>query len=243
MLSDLTTLDSLGWEALKLALNQRVVIDTVKLVPSKRNRVWIVETDVRPVVVKRFLSGKCEREFESLLQAKQAGLEVPIPLAKSGDYLVTEFISGDGCEELINHMFSSEAAQGMGSWLARFHRGLRMEGSTRLMNDAVLSNFILSEGATYGVDLEDVDVGDARDDIGKLAASILGTEPFFTPIKFDLCLRMIESYESASETKIMESIRPFISRHLRLDARSRPLFRRTLVAAADSLERRWPELA
>ena len=52
MLTDLTALDPLGWEALKGALNQRVLIERIRFVPSRKNRVWIIETNVRPVVVR-----------------------------------------------------------------------------------------------------------------------------------------------------------------------------------------------
>lgn len=242
-MSDLTSLDSLGWEAVKKALNQRVVVDHVKFIPSKRNRVWIVETDVRPVVVKRFLTEKCGIEFENLLQAKRAGLDVPLLLAKSGDYLVTEYVPGESCEMLINHMFSAKAAEGMGEWLAALHSGLKIEGSTKIMGDAVPSNFILSNGRVFGVDLEDCSEGEPLEDIGQLASSFLGSEPFFTPIKFDLCYHMIGNYEKVTGTEVLDRVRPFVSKHLQLDAKSRPLFRRTLIAAARSIEARWPKLA
>jgi len=242
MLADLTSLDSLGWEALKGALNQRVVLDHIKFVPSKRNRVWIVETDVRPVVVKMFLSGRCGIEFENLLQAKRAGLEVPLPLAKSGDYLVTEYVPGESCETLINHLFSAKAAEGMGGWLAAFHLKMKIDGSTRIMGDAVPSNFILSNGGVCGVDLEDSVKGEPLEDIGQLASAFLGNEPFFTPIKFDLCFRMISSYEKTTRTDVLDKVRPYVSKHLQLDAKSRPLFRRTLIGAAHSIENHWPKL-
>lgn len=243
MLTDLTVLDSLGWEALKQALNKRVVVVHSRLMQSRRNRVWVVETDVRPVVIKRFLSGRCEQEFENLLQAKAAGIEVPMPLAKSGDYLVMEYVAGEGCEQLINHMFSAEAAEGMGAWLARYHSSLKDDGRPKSMNDAVLSNFIQSDDAIFGVDLEDSGPGDPLEDLGTLASSILGSEPFFTPIKFDLCLRMIAKYEHYTGGNVKEALRPYIAKHLRMEAKSKPLFRRTLVKAANSLERRWPDLA
>ncbi len=228
---------------MKDALNQRVVISAVKFVPSKKNRVWIVETDVRPVVVKRFLSGRCGHEFEALLQAKQAGLNVPYPLHIASDYLVTEYLEGESCDILINHMFSIEAADGIGRWLALFHQKLGDGINRKLMADAVLSNFILHEGSVYGLDLEDSCLGDPLDDVGRAAASILGSEPFFTPIKFDLCHRMIASYSEASNSDIMQAVRPFVSKHIRIDASRKPLFRRTFMAAARSLERQWPELA
>ncbi|OGS41868.1 MAG: hypothetical protein A3K67_08065 [Euryarchaeota archaeon RBG_16_62_10] len=242
MSTDLTALDPHGWEAVKKALNQRVVVGGIRLVPSKRNRVWIVETDVRPVVVKRFLTGRCGAEFETTVEARKAGLLVPYPLHSGGDCIVYEYISGEGCETSINHMFSPAAAEGIGDWLAKFHDGLSDGSSKRIMVDAVLSNFLVSEGQVYGLDLEDARYGDPLEDLGRAAASILGSEPFFTPIKFDLCSRMIARYERESGTSVLEPVRRYISNCLRADAAFRPLFRRTFVSAANSLERGWPEL-
>ncbi len=242
-MDDLTAIDSLGWDALRKALNQRVVVTSMRLIPSRVNRVWVVETDVRPVIVKRSLSGRSGREFEALVLAKSAGLDVPYPLYKEGDYIVEEYLPGDTCEVLVNHLFSHQAAEGMGKWMARFHAVFRQDGSTRLMADAVLSNFIFSEGRIFGVDLENSGFGSELDDLGQASASILGSEPFFTPIKFDLCLRMLGAYEAATGSAVREKVRPYISRYLRFDAKRKPLFRRTLILAARSLERGWPELA
>ena len=242
-MTDLTAIDSLGWDALRKALNQRVVVTSTRLIPSKVNRVWVVETDVRPVVIKRSLSGRSGKEFETLVLAKSAGLDVPYPLYKEGEFIVEEYIPGDTCEVMINHMFSHQAAEGMGSWMAGFHKALRHEGSARLMADAVLSNFIFSDGRVFAVDLENSGFGNELDDLGQAAASILGSEPFFTPIKFDLCLRMLGAYEGATGMAVRERVRPYVSRYLRFDAKRKPLFRRTLVLAAKSLERGWPELA
>ncbi len=243
MLSDPTALDPLGWEALKNSLNQRVVVGRVQFVPSKRNRVWIVETDVRPVVVKRFFTGKADNEFEMLLRSRNAQMNCPLPLAKSGDYLVTEYVSGEGCESLINHMFSMAAAEKIGRWLAQFHSRLKEGDRHVIMTDAVPSNFIMSGGELFGLDLEDSGRGDPLDDVGRMAASFLDSDPIFTPVKFDLCLRMIESYERESGTQAKEVVRRYVAKHLQFDAKNRPLFRRTLVAAAMSIEKSWPELA
>ncbi len=243
MLSDITGLDSFAWTAVKRALNQRVVVDRVTLLPSRRNRVWIVETDVRPVVVKRFFSGRCGNEFEALIRARSAGLDVPLPLLVEGEYLVLEYVPGEGCEPLINHMFSHVAAEGIGRWLAKFHEALRSGQERTVMVDTVMSNFILSDDKVYGVDLEDVSAGEPLDDLGKAVASILGTEPFFTPIKFDLAKSLLRGYEDLAKTSVFEAVRPFVAKHLRLDAKSKPLFRRTLSSAARSIEKGWPELA
>ncbi len=243
MLGDLTALDAFGWEAIKRALNRRVVLGTVRLVPSKRNRVWVAETDVRPVVVKKSLSGRCGNEFEAIIQAKSAGLNVPYPLFMEGDYLVSEYIQGETCDTLINHMFSNQAAEGMGGWLASFH-GLLGRGPIRkVTKDAVLSNFLLSDDRIFGVDLEDAGPGDPLDDVGQLCAAILGSEPYFTPIKFDLCLRMLQCYERTASVDVIDLVRPYVSKHLLLDSRNKPLFRRVIVSAARSIEKGWPALA
>lgn len=243
MLEDLTSLDSLGYEALKKALNQRVVVNRVRLLPSSVNRVWLVETDVRPIIVKKFLSSRSGTEFEALVRARSAGLAVPFPLWKDGDYLVLEYIHGETCDRMINHMFSAEVAELLGVWLGGFHGRLNGGEPKTITGDAALSNFIFSEGAVYGIDLEDSREGEPLEDVGDLAASILGSEPFFTPIKFDLCFRMIRAYERSTGEDAIERVRPYISKHLRMDAKKKPLFRRTLLGAAKSLERGWPRLA
>jgi hypothetical protein len=243
MIEDATTLDSLGWETVRKALNQRVVASRPRFVPSKVNRVWILETDVRPVVVKRFLSGKCDVEFASLLEARNAGLDVPYPLAKADDYLVTEFIPGESCDVLIHKMFDHRTAEALGCWLALFQKRMSLGDQTRVMNDAVPSNFVFNEGRVFGFDLEDVGVGNPLDDVGMLAASILANEPYFTPIKFDLCMRMLRGYGSVAGLDIVDESRRFVSKHLKLDARRKPLFRRTIVRAARAIEKGWPNLA
>jgi len=243
MTGDLTALDSYGWDALKKSLNQRLVIGRIRLVPSKRNRVWIAETDVRPVVVKQSLSKRAGNEFEELLVARKAGIDVPYPLFMDGDYLILEYIQGDTCDAMINHLFSPEVAEKLGIWLAGFHEKMQSNGPRRIRGDSVLSNFVFSDGKVFGLDLEDSGPGDPLDDLGQVVASILGNEPFFTPIKFDLSIRLIESYGREAKVDVVELARPYVSKHLRLDAKAKPLFRRTLVSAAKSIEQGWPDLA
>ncbi|MDQ1371966.1 MAG: hypothetical protein QG582_881 [Candidatus Thermoplasmatota archaeon] len=243
MSSDLTAMDSSGWETVKKALNQRVVITRSSLVPSFRNRVWLVETDVRPVVVKRSLSGLSAVEFETTLLAKKAGLLVPYPLYMDKDYIVSEFISGERCSRLVSAMFNTAAAEGIGRWLGGFHDSMESFGKPLAMRDAVLDNFIMHEGEVFGVDLEDTSPGDPMDDLGQMASSILGNEPFFTPIKFDLCFSMLDAYEERTGMESRESVRPFVAKHLRLSVRARPLYRRPFEGVAKVLDKAWPDLA
>jgi len=243
MLTDATELDPSAWEALRKALNQRVVVGRVRFVPSKVNRVWLVETDVRPVVVKRFLSTRAGIEFEAMLQARKAALNVPFPLWMQENILVSEYIAGDSCDLMVHKMFDAHSVESMGVWLARFHEKMASEGGTRIMGDAVPSNFISSEGAVWGVDLEHIRQGDPLEDVGQLAAAILGNEPYFTPIKYDLCMRLLKSYSDESGRDIVEPAREHVSRHLIMDARKKPLFRRTITAAAKKLRDGWPSLA
>jgi len=242
MAPDLTQVDSDGWCALKSALNRRVVPARSTLVQSKRNRVWLVETDVRSVVLKQFLSGRCSDEFEILLRARKAGLEVPYPFHKEGDLLVMEYIPGEPCEMMIDHMFSSKVAEGLGRWLARFHAVLGDGPSDQIMGDAVLSNFLYYDGKVHGVDLEDSMPGDALEDLGQLVASVLTGEPMFNPVKFDLSMQLLAAYEAVSGRHVTDEVRPFVSKHLLKNSLAKPLFRRTFAAAAKSLERGWPHL-
>jgi len=242
MAPDLTQVDSEGWCALKSALNRRVVPARYTLVQSKRNRVWVVETDVRSVVLKQFLSGRCPDEFEILLRARKAGVEVPYPFHKEGDLLVMEYIPGEPCEMMINHMFSSRVAEDLGRWLARFHSALGDGASDQIMGDAVLSNFLYHDGRVHGVDMEDSRPGDALEDLGQMVASVLSGEPMFNPVKFDLSMQLLAGYEAVSGRHVTEEVRPFVSKHLLKSSLTRPLFRRTFAAAAKSLERGWPRL-
>lgn len=242
MESDLTALDSLAWEAIKRSLNQRVVVVSAKLAPSRRNRVWLVETDVRPVVVKRFFSGRCAEEFEALVRARSSGLNVPMPLHQDQDYLVLEYISGEPCDFMINHLFSMDTAEKLGEWLAAFHTRFPTLDDPMIMADAVLQNFVLQGESVYGFDLEDCRPGNPLADLGQLCTSILSSEPMFTPIKFDLCKRMLASYGKATHRDVEEAVRPHIAHALRASAKSRPLFRRIFFGAASSLEAGWPEL-
>jgi Ser/Thr protein kinase RdoA (MazF antagonist) len=240
---DLTFMDAHGWEAIKKSLNQRVVVVKERLVPSRHNRVWIVETDVRPVVVKLSLSGKAPDEFEFLIRGKRKDLNVPFPMHMEDGYLVMEYISGEPCDLLINHMFSLEAAEKLGVWLARFHESMSDSDSDTIMADAVLSNFVMREGEVYGFDFESSGRGEPLDDLGQLATSILGSEPYFIPIKFDLARRMLLGYEKQSGMEVVESVRPYVSKHLEQASFSKPLFRRTFSQVASGLRRGWPRLA
>lgn len=243
MAPDLTALDTPGWDALRNALNQRVVLVNETLIPSKRNRVWVVETDVRPVILKRSLSGRGEHEFNILSEARNTGLDVPFPLYRAGEYLVLEYIAGERCDTLINHMFSTEAAEKMATWLAEFHAVLARNGRSLIMKDVELANFMMADGRIFGVDFEDVTVGDPLEDLGCLLSSVLGSEPLFTPVKFDLCMRLLEIYESESGMEAMESVRPHVAEQLRMSTLTKPLFRRTYADAANRLEQGWPRLA
>jgi len=243
MTPDLTQVDSDGWGVLRSALNRRMVPARSTLVQSKRNRVWVVETDVRPVVLKQFLSGRCSDEFEALLRARKAGIDVPYPFHKESEMLVMEYVPGESCEMMINHMFSSDVADGLGRWLAGFHTSLGDGADQQLMGDAVLSNFLYHDGRVYGVDLEDTRPGDALEDLGQMVASVLCCEPMFSPVKFDLSLRLLSAYEAASGRQVAEAVKPFVSKHIMRNSLSRPLFRRTFAAAARTLERGWPDLA
>jgi hypothetical protein len=142
---------------------------------------------------------------------------------------------------LINLMFSAEVAERLGYGSRRSTR--RSPRRAALSWPTRLSNFVLYDGRVYGFDMEDVSPGEPLDDVGMLATSILATEPYFTPIKFDLCRRMLESYEELAGTEVVESVRPYVAKHLRIACHGRPLLRRPFEQAAKGIGMSWPRLA
>jgi len=54
---------------------------------------------------------------------------------------------------------------------------------------------------------------------------------------------LIESYGKEARVDVVELSRPYVSKHLRLYAKAKPLFGRTFVSAAKSIDRGWPDLA
>lgn len=102
-----------------------------------------------------------------------------------------------------------------------------------------MRNFVLGpRGTLHGVDFEEAAPGDPLRDLGQICASILDTEPMFTPVKTALCRRLIASYGRLTGQCDLEGrLTAFIAAALRETAGRRPAQRAYLLEQSDRLEK------
>lgn len=211
---------------------------------SKKNRVYLVENKDGCFLLKLYRSPHHRRsavEHRVLREAYRRKAAVPQPLAFNEERaLLMEYISGENLCDLLNRCCLPEYADLLAEWFAYFHRCFeRPGGMTLLRGDANLRNFIVHRGGVlYGVDFEEAAPGKPDRDIGQICASILNTEPMFTPAKAVLCRRLIARYGRLTGRENLESsLTGPIAAALRESARRRPQQRRYLLKEAGRLRR------
>ncbi len=212
---------------------------------SKKNRVYLVENSNGRFLLKLYRPPHHRRsaaEHGVLQEAYRRGAAVPQPLAFSEERaLLMEYIAGENLCDLLNRRCRPVYADMLAEWFACFHRCFsRPGGTTLLRGDANLRNFVVSRrGALYGIDFEEAAPGRPEQDLGQICASILDTEPMFTPAKAVLCRRLIVRYgQMAGRENPEHSLAGPIAAALRESARRRPQQRRHLLREAGRLERK-----
>lgn len=215
----------------------------LKRLQSKKNRTLLVENKEGPFVLKLYRAPHHRRsalEHRVLMAAHRSGIAVPRPIAYSRNRaLLMEHIPGENLCDLLNRRPLPEYADALARWLSSFHRCFRRPGgATLLRGDTNLRNFILRPGgALYGVDFEEAAPGNPARDLGRLCASILDTDPMFTPAKAALCRRLIARYRRITGLKNPASeLTAQIALALRETAQRRPQQRRRLLESAAQLE-------
>ncbi len=210
---------------------------------SKKNRVYLVKNKEGRFVLKLYREPHHRRsaaEYRVLRKAFQKGLAVPRPVAFiEKKALLMQHIPGDNLCDLLNRSCLAEYADKLARWYGSFHRRFsRPDGNTLLRGDSNLRNFILREdGSLYGVDFEEAAPGDPARDIGQICASILDTEPMFTPAKAALCRRLMARYgEITGQDNLEYHLAGQIACALRDTAQRRPQQRRCLLRQAGLLE-------
>lgn len=203
---------------------------------SKKNRVYLAENAGGRFVLKLYRAPhhlNSTLEHRVLQLAHRRGLAVARPLAFiEKRALLMEYIPGENLCDLLNRRYLPEYVDQLACWLAAFHRSfVRPGGKTLTRGDSNLRNFIIHEnGALYGVDFEEAAPGNPAWDLGRLCASILDTEPMFTPEKAALCRRLIARYGRAAGRESLEKhLTSFIAAALRETARRRPQQRSFLL--------------
>ncbi|HPZ12449.1 MAG TPA: phosphotransferase [Bacillota bacterium] len=210
---------------------------------SKKNRVYLVENKDGRFALKLYRAPHHRRsaaEYRVLRDAFQKGVAVPQAVAFiEKKALLMKHIPGENLCDLLNRRCLIEYADKLARWYGSFHRLFRRpDGTSLLRGDSNLRNFILrKDGSLFGVDFEEAEWGDPARDIGQICASILDTEPMFTPSKAALCRRLIARYgEIAGQESLEYRIVSQIARALRETAQRRPRQRRYLVKQAGLLE-------
>jgi aminoglycoside phosphotransferase (APT) family kinase protein len=217
----------------------------LKRLKSRKNRTLLVENSEGRFVLKLYRSPHHRRsalEHRVLTEAHRSGIAVPRPMAYSRyRALLMEYIPGENLCDLLNRQPSPEYADALARWLGSFHHRFRRPGGTTLLRgDTNLRNFILhAGGALYGVDFEEAAPGAPARDLGRLCASILDTDPMFTPAKAALCRRLIVRYRRITGLKDPDfAFTAQIVLALREAAHRRPQQRHYLLKNAVQLEQK-----
>jgi len=204
---------------------------------SRKNSVCIVETDEGRLVLKLFLTGRATKESRVLRRALLRRLRVPKIHAAVGNIILMEFIEGPNVCDLMNDTLEGRYAVELGKWFAQFHLAFKRNGLTLVRSDSILRNFLEASNGTYGVDFEEAHVGDGLEDVGQICASILDTDPVFTPKKYELCRTLITAYQEETDSDLTD-VELHTANALRLAARFRPSRRRLLTKKASEIKRR-----
>ncbi len=212
---------------------------------SKKNRVYLVENRGGRFLLKLYRAPHHRHsavEYRVLREAYRKKAAVPRPLASiKGKGLLMEYIPGENLCDRLNRSCLPEYADMLAAWFAHFHRCFGCPGGiTMLRGDANLRNFIVHpDGTLFGVDFEEAVPGESDRDIGQICASILDTEPAFTPAKAALCRRLIGRYGCSTGRRGLEQdLTGPIAAALRESARRRLRQRRYLSREAALLERK-----
>jgi len=180
----------------------------LKLLHSKRNRVYLVCIDRFKFIAKYFVSSSPDFEEKILRAAVYRGVKAPNIIYKSGDVLFLEYLNGENFMHLLNSKksFKTKAVlvDLLFNWLYSFHS---LFSSERLIKgDCNLRNFILYKNLVYGVDFDSCRTGDPVEDYLDLCVSILSSSPMFTPLKYRLCGVLINKLVKFYSIDPMEAI-------------------------------------
>ncbi|NLA26406.1 MAG: phosphotransferase [Firmicutes bacterium] len=215
----------------------------LRLMKSKKNRVCLVENSGQLYILKLYRAPhhlRASLEHRVLRKTFREGPAVPQPLAfVDKKALLMKYIPGENLCDLLNRRCLPEYADKLARWFSAFHRCFEGPGGkTLLRGDSNLRNFIIrADGALCGVDFEEAAPGDPARDIGQICASILDTEPMFTPVKAALCRRLIHYYGNfTGRANLEQHLLPEIAAALRETSRRRPQQRTYLSKQAKLLE-------
>ncbi|HHV18744.1 MAG TPA: hypothetical protein GXZ27_07785 [Thermoanaerobacterales bacterium] len=164
---------------------------------SKRNRVFLCsirgKINAEHAILKQYLTGNPEKEYEILKMLYEHGLNVPQPYFFNQKYLIMDYIPGVLLCDLVETADMSWTEK-IVEWFIAFHSTMEQEGTSYVKKDVNLRNFVFFNDEFYGIDFEETSVGQPACDIGGLAAHILTNKPRFTQTKQKAVDMIIKSY-------------------------------------------------
>ena len=215
----------------------------IKRLKSKKNRVCLVRNGRDAYVLKLYRAPYHRRscaEHRVLKEARRGGLAVPQPLAFiKNKALLMKWIPGENLCDALNRRCLPEYADQLAQWFSTFHGHFKRPGGRAMLRgDAILRNFIVHpDGTLYGIDFEEAKIGNPLEDLAKICASILDTDPMFTAPKVALCRRLLKGYGRITGKGNLESAAAgAIARALRETSQYRPEQRRYLLQKAVYIE-------
>ncbi len=178
--------------------------------PSKKNTVAYVTYNHKPRIFKWYPPGftrNMQTEYTILTKLK-GKLDTPIILTKdtTNTLLIMNYLTGNNfCDYLndpnIPHHNKQQHLEKLALWYAHFHQFFKNTDHYTIHGDAHIRNFLVST-KIHGLDFEETRPGKPVEDIARICASILTTNPMFTQEKYELCKQFISNYESVTPWKI-----------------------------------------
>jgi len=195
--------------------------------PSRRHSVYKVELqlkDKKTTAVFKMYEGEkaarlCRAEYENLLRLYGLGLRVPRALARDEKTLLIEYLEGAPVSRLAQNLDMGPWIEETAYWFARLHSE-KFGSKSMLKGDANLRNFIFSGGKIFGIDFEEVDCGDFRQDLAEVCFFLLTDNPSLTPEKDRMVRRFLKAYAKYAG-KCIDGMDKFI-----LESRSKARIRR-----------------
>jgi tRNA A-37 threonylcarbamoyl transferase component Bud32 len=200
---------------------------------SRKNRVFKTKYAGEVCVAKIFseeLRGRERSEFSILKICSKNGVRVPKPIKLLDGAILMELIDGANVADLFDSYWSIDPSGGsvrrelsmllgaVAEWLSQFHSASNFKLAR---GDAILRNFVLKGGEVWGMDFEEAQVGDPLADVGQTCSNILGLEPKFVPLKFELSRDFASAYWKLSGKDRADELPAKVAEALRHYARFR----------------------
>lgn len=193
---------------------------------SKKNRVYLVCDRAGVEMVAKLYSKALTgaREAAVLVAARACGVAVPRVLGRlAPGVLLLEKIEGQNLCDALNETMAPQLTCGLAEWFFTLHTAFAFQGVTLNKGDAILRNFLVdSENRVWGLDFEECSFGDPRSDLGEACASILATDPMFTPEKYLLMRVFADTYAAYAGPGAVGDLDTWTAAALHRFARWRP---------------------